>query len=80
MRKYIFTLIFLLTVLNLSFGQTEKSLTGNPPKLTEYITDEAGTLKTDEINSLKSNQTVIQDFQVAVVIREEEEQAGITNL
>ena len=54
MIKYILSLIILLSALNVSFGQTEKSLTSNPPKLTEYVTDETGTLKADEIVSLKT--------------------------
>ena len=54
MRKYIFILILLLTFVNVSFSQTEKSLTSNPTKLTEYVTDETGTLKVDEVNLLRS--------------------------
>ncbi|MCX6157615.1 MAG: TPM domain-containing protein [Ignavibacteriae bacterium] len=54
MIKYLFTLLLLLSVLKLSFAQSEKSLINNPPKLSEYITDETGTLKPDEITSLKS--------------------------
>jgi uncharacterized protein len=54
MIKYLFTLLLLLSVLKLSFGQSEKSLINNPPKLTEYVTDETGTLEPDETIALKS--------------------------
>jgi uncharacterized protein len=53
MNKYIFTLLLLFTVINFCYGQTEKSLINNPPKLSEYITDQTGTLEQDEISSLK---------------------------
>ncbi len=54
MTKNIFTILLFLTVISLCYGQSDKSLTSNPPKLTEYVTDETGTLEPDEINSLKS--------------------------
>lgn len=53
MNKYILTLLIFLSVLNNVFGQSEKSLINNPPKLTEYVTDVTGTLEQDEISSLK---------------------------
>jgi uncharacterized protein len=53
MNKYIFAFILLFATYNLCFTQTEKSLISNPPKLSEYVTDETGTLKPDEITSLK---------------------------
>lgn len=53
MKNYILTLVFLLAFINSGFSQTEKSLITNPPKLSEYVTDETGTLKPDEVSSLK---------------------------
>ncbi len=53
MIKNIFILLFFLTVISLCYGQSDRLLTNNPPKLTEYVTDETGTLKADEISSLK---------------------------
>jgi uncharacterized protein len=54
MRIYIFSFIMLFVFIDAGIGQTEKSLTSNPTKLTEYVTDETGTLKPEEIVSLKT--------------------------
>jgi len=54
MRIHLLSFVFLIALLNTGFGQTEKSLTSNPIKLTEYVTDETGTLKADEILALKT--------------------------
>lgn len=53
MNKYILVFIFFLAINNLCFAQSEKSLITSPTKLTEYVTDETGTLEPDEISSLK---------------------------
>jgi len=49
-------LLFLLFLLSSVYSpcQTERSLTDNPPKLSEYVTDETSTLKSDEISSLRA--------------------------
>ncbi|MEI7485059.1 MAG: TPM domain-containing protein [Ignavibacteriota bacterium] len=54
MNKYIFAFILLLAVNNPGFTQSEKSLITSPAKLSEYVTDETGTLEPDEISSLKT--------------------------
>jgi uncharacterized protein len=54
MRIYLLSFILLFVSINAGIWQTEKSLTSNPTKLTEYVTDETGTLKPDEIVSLKT--------------------------
>jgi uncharacterized protein len=54
MIKHILAIILFLTSVNLCYSQSDKSLSGNPPKLTEYVTDETGTLEPDEIIALKS--------------------------
>ena len=53
MKRLVFFIIVYILFVNLSFAQTERSLTKNPPKLSEYVTDETGTLVPDEISSLK---------------------------
>jgi uncharacterized protein len=54
LKKPLALLLYILLFSVYSPCQTDRSLTDNPPKLTEYVTDESGTLKSEEISSLRS--------------------------
>ncbi len=53
MSKVLTIVILFLTFNSLCYSQAEKSLISNPPKLSEYVTDQTGTLEPDEISSLR---------------------------
>lgn len=52
MKKLVFFIIVYSLFANFCYSQTDRSLTKNPLKLSEYVNDETGTLKPDEINLL----------------------------
>ena len=53
MKKLLLITAFILCAYNLSTAQEGISLTDNPIKLTEYVTDLTNTLKSEELSSLR---------------------------
>lgn len=53
MKKLLLFVIFIFCAFNILYAQEGNSLTDNPIKVTEYVTDLTGTLKTDELSALR---------------------------
>lgn len=53
MKKLLHIVLFFLLIISSSYSQTERNLKQNPLKISEYVTDETGTLKSEEIDFLR---------------------------